>query len=446
MNVIYLHTHDTGRYIQPYGQAVPTPNLQGLAREGTLFRNACCAAPTCSPSRAALLTGRMPHNNGMWGLAHRGFSLFEPREHLAHFLKESGFETVLAGIQHEAKDPQTLGYERILGSQDYSMGQFGRDWAAFDLENAGLAADFLRQKHDRPFFLSLGLFSTHRDFPPLPSDAEPDYVLPPAPIPDLPANRRDMARFVESAKIADRCVGTLLEALRTGGLEGETLVMFTTDHGLAFPEMKATLYDAGIGVSLIIKYPGNRLAGRASDALVSHLDVFPTLCELLGLEKPAGLQGVSLLPLLEGRAESVRDAVFAETSFHVAYDPQRCARTREYKYIRRFSPNALPRPSNVDESPDKARRVEGGYYKRPQAREALFDVLNDPQERLNLADNPDFAPDLAQMRALLDGWLERTEDPARLGVMIPPDTALVNYPASLSYNERVFMRDWNELE
>jgi len=104
MNILYLHSHDTGRYIQPYGHFVETPNLQRLAEEGVLFRSAFSAAPTCSPSRAALLTGQSPHSCGMLGLAHRGFSLTDYRHHLLHSLREGGFRSVLAGIQHVATE------------------------------------------------------------------------------------------------------------------------------------------------------------------------------------------------------------------------------------------------------------------------------------------------------------------------------------------------------
>src|SRR5680860_1807744 len=106
LNVIYLHSHDTGRHVQPYGYGVSTPNLQWLAEEGVLFRQAFNAAPTCSPSRAALLTGQSPHAAGMLGLAHRGFRLSDPSQHLATVLRDGGYRTALLGVQHvTAGDP-----------------------------------------------------------------------------------------------------------------------------------------------------------------------------------------------------------------------------------------------------------------------------------------------------------------------------------------------------
>src|SRR5262245_4032488 len=110
-NILYIHSHDTGRYIQPYGHAVPTPNLQRLAEEGVLFRQAFCVAPTCSPSRASLLTGQSAHSSGMLGLAHRGFRLNDYGQHLIHTLRQAGYHSTLIGMQHEAADPTWIGYD-----------------------------------------------------------------------------------------------------------------------------------------------------------------------------------------------------------------------------------------------------------------------------------------------------------------------------------------------
>src|SRR3954453_18770965 len=116
-NILYLHSHDTGRYIQPYGYAVRTPNLQKLAEESILFRQAFDAAPTCSPSRAAFLTGHCPHKNGMVGLAHRGFLLNDYRQHLLHWLRPHGYRSTLIGVQHIAKDPKTIGYDEVISTK-----------------------------------------------------------------------------------------------------------------------------------------------------------------------------------------------------------------------------------------------------------------------------------------------------------------------------------------
>src|SRR3954452_13442592 len=114
-NILYLHSHDTGRSIQPYGAPIATPQLQQLAEQGVLFRQAFSASPTCSPSRAALLTGQSSHSSGMLGLAHRGFALHDPRQHLAHTLRAAGYRTVLTGVQHVAAPAEAgaCGYDEI---------------------------------------------------------------------------------------------------------------------------------------------------------------------------------------------------------------------------------------------------------------------------------------------------------------------------------------------
>ena len=140
-NIVYIHSHDSGRYLSLYGQAVPTPNLQQLAQQGIVFRNAFSAAPTCSPSRAALLTGLYPHSCGMLGLAHRGFSLNDYQQHLVHTLKPAGYTTVLAGLQHVAKVPETIGYDQVLAHKDTSA-----------IHVAPAAVAFLDSRPMTPFF------------------------------------------------------------------------------------------------------------------------------------------------------------------------------------------------------------------------------------------------------------------------------------------------------
>lgn len=110
MNFIYIHTHDSGREMEPYGAGAHNPSLMKLAEESIMFRNAHCVAPTCSPSRAAMLTGMTAHNSGMYGLAHRGFSLNDYSQHLVQYLGRNGFYTALIGVQHEAKDLNVIGY------------------------------------------------------------------------------------------------------------------------------------------------------------------------------------------------------------------------------------------------------------------------------------------------------------------------------------------------
>ena len=419
-NILYLHSHDTGRYIQPYGHAVATPNLQRLAEQGVLFRQAFSAAPTCSPSRAALLTGQAPHSSGMLGLAHRGFALNDYRQHIVHTLREAGYHTALFGMQHEAHDPAALGYDQLWVESSHVP------------HVAPRVVEFLANNPSQPFFLSVGFFETHREFPE--SEEIPHYCAPPQPLPDTPETRRDMAAFKASAAILDRGVGAVLDALNASGLAEHTLVIATNDHGLAFPGMKCTLTDHGIGVALIMRGPGFG-GGRVSDALVSQIDIFPTICELLGIERPSWLQGRSLMPLIRGEAREVNQAIFAEVTYHAAYEPQRAARTSRWKYIRRFDERDGPAMPNVDDSPSKAVWLAHGWRDRSVAREQLYDLIFDPNEAGNRAGDPAFAAVLEEMRAQLDTWMRATDDPLLRGPVPAPPGAELNDPDGLSPSE-----------
>lgn len=421
MNILYIHSHDTGRYIQPYGHAVPTPHLQLLAEEGVLFRQAFCAGPTCSPSRAALLTGQCPHSAGMIGLAHRGFSLADPSRHLASFLRRSGYATVLCGVQHEASGSEAfrhLGYDQAMKSPHPEED----------------AATFLASAPPQPFFLSVGFGLTHRAFPPADPDLLAGHSQPPLPLPDVPEIRADMAAFKTAARELDRRIGVVLAALGRHGLDRNTLVMATTDHGIAFPRMKCTLTDQGIGVLLILRGPREGpwaellTGGRVEEALVSHMDLYPTLCDLLGLEKPAWLEGHSILPLLRRETTSVREAIVAEVTYHAAYEPMRAIRTSRWKYIRRYDGRTRPVLCNCDDSPSKTWMLDHGWGEEPVEEEVLYDLALDPHERVNRARWPACAAVLAEMRERLERWMRETDNPLLKGPVRAPVGAEVNDP------------------
>lgn len=423
MNVLYLHTHDSGRVLSPFGAKAPSPNLERFSRTALTFQNCYCVGPTCSPSRAALLTGQYPHQNGMLGLAQRGFSI-DYTKHLAQFLGRNGYHTALCGIQHESgwyldtqkSHGKTIGYheELTLPTQDYPKEEL-HHW---DMENARVVARWLKErKGGKPFFLSYGMHCTHRPFP---LEVDPavneNGAVPPYPIPNSPETRRDFAQYLTSLKWADDCIGVVLSALAEAGLEEDTLVFYTTDHGLANPYTKCTLYDSGIGVALMLRVPGARANGQVSDSLVSHLDLFPTLCDVLGLEKPDYLEGVSLLPCLENPAAEVRQEIFAEVNFHTSYEPIRCIRTKRYKYIQYFDEGHLvTNPSNTDESPTKVVFSQQGFETMAKPREALYDLFYDIGERNNLITDPEYAPIVEELRDRLFQEMARTQDPLLQG-------------------------------
>jgi arylsulfatase A-like enzyme len=404
-NIVYLHSHDSGRYLKPYGHNVPTPNLHQLARSGVLFRNMHSGAPTCSPSRAALLTGQSSHAAGMLGLAHLGWGLTDYKQHILHTLREHGYISVLAGVQHVAANPSVIGYDQLLPHATTS---------AKDVAPA--AAAFLKSRPGKPFFLDVGFFETHREFPAPVDNA--DYILPPAPLPDVPEVRRDMAGFHSSARILDQGVGLVLDALETAGLAENTLVISTTDHGIAFPNMKCSLRDTGTGVSMMMRGPGVFSKPAVSDALLSHVDVFPTLCDFLGIPHPAWLTGKSFLPVVEGKQAEINDAVFAEVTYHAAYEPKRSVRTSRWKYIRHFDDRKNIVAPNCDDGASKSYWMANGWKNLPSvAHEEFYDLLFDPNEQNNLAFKKDESTEAAlkDLRSRLDHWMHESKDPILRG-------------------------------
>jgi N-sulfoglucosamine sulfohydrolase len=423
-NIVLIHSHDTGRYIQPYGHQLTTPNIQRLADQGLLFRQAYAAAPTCSPSRAALLTGRWPHSNGMNGLAHRGFALHDRTQHILHTLRAGGYWTAMVGEQHVSADPEDLGYDLVVDA-DTSR--------AHDVGPAAVA--LLRDRPPQPFFLSVGFFETHRDFFEPTSVRDMLYSMPLSNLPDSPVTRRDVASFKQSARALDHGVGAVLSALDEMKIADDTIVIFTTDHGPPFPGGKATLSDRGLGVLLILRGPGGFHGGRVNDALVSQIDIFPTLCELVGIDTPEHVQGRSLLPAVHGEARDVNDAIYGELTYHAAYDPQRAIRTRRHKYVRRWGDRDLPVLPNIDDSPSKELLLQHGLAETPRPREELYDLLFDPNEAHNLAASPEHADVLAVLREQLGDWMRTTDDPLLEGFVAAPAGAEVNDPAGVSASE-----------
>jgi arylsulfatase A-like enzyme len=412
LNILFIHSHDSGRYLGPYGHRVPTPNLDKLAAQGVLFRQAFSAAPTCSPSRAALLTGCYAHQNGMLGLAHLGFSLNDYKQVIIHPLKAVGYTSVLAGLQHIAVDPALIGYDEVRKPKSMKAADVAPN-----------AVKFLRSKPKQPFFLDVGFFETHRPYHEPTAADDSNYILPPSPIPDTPTTRKDMAGYHASARQLDRGIGMVLDALDRYGLAENTLVLSTTDHGLAFPAMKCGLTDAGWGVSMIMRGPKEIFKpGTVCDSMVSHLDVYPTLCELAGAAKPAWLQGKSLLPVLRGETDTLHETLFAEVNYHAAYEPKRSARTARWKYNRRYDGRSAVVLPNCDDSPSKQLWLDNHWQTAHMAyEEELFDLLFDPAERNNLIQDPAHEKTIEDMRSRMDAWMHETNDPLLKGpIPLPP--------------------------
>lgn len=435
-NILYLHTHDCGRFISPCGYDMPTPNLMKLAHQGTVFRQACCTSPTCSPSRAGLLFGQYGHVNGMMGLAWEG-DRYVPRDfshHLVPFLKQHDYQCAMSGIHHISKGlKDKIGYDRVLDV--YEKGTLAEQADEGVTEETGIiegAESFLHEQHDRPFFLSVGFGAPHRwagdrrvfdreaDHVPMDS-AESAYTRPLPIFPDNPITRNDTANFRAGVKVMDEQFGAVLEALDRAGHADNTLVICTTDHGAGFPGMKGGLTDWGIGVFLLMRGPGIP-AGQVLDGLVSQIDIYPTITELLGVDRPDWLQGESLWPLLRGDVDEIHEEIFAEQGYHGGPWPMRAIRTQRYKLIRNYLPEKGE--FSPDRGPTDSFLREHGFDQRPSAAWTLFDLVFDPMERYNQAENPAYAEVFADLKTRLERFMRETDDPLTSGVL-PPSPAML---------------------
>jgi N-sulfoglucosamine sulfohydrolase len=424
MNILYLHTHDTGRVISSYGYKVHTPNYQALIEDSLLFQQAFSVAPTCSPSRAGLLTGVYPHQNGMLGLAQRGFDL-EKEKHLAHILAQNGYHTALCGVQHEIgyytdheMAVDNLGYQEDLSENHREYNE--KDLVIWDEKNADRLANWL-EAYDaaKPFFVSYGMHATHRAFPDtIHPEEDPDYSQPALNLPNNEVTRKDFAQYKTSLRTADENIGKVIAALKKSGRYDETIILLTTDHGLAYPFEKCTLNDSGIGVLMAMRVPNSKTAAKSYEGLISHIDVLPTLFDLIKLEKPAYLEGKSFAALFAGENYLGDDAIFGEINFHTSYEPVRAVRTKRYKYIRYFDESYLKiNRSNIDHSPVKTLFTEGEHSLETltKASEYLFDLQYDAFEKNNLASEPAYQETLEQLRDKLKSFMEKTNDPLLQG-------------------------------
>ncbi len=414
-SVLLFTCHDLGRHLGCYGhQTVRSPALDALADAGVKLDNAFCTAPQCSPSRASLHTGRYPHAAGVLGLAHPPFDWrLPPRErHLAQMLKEHGYATALVGMQHLISHGQSeeLGYERVLP-------------VAPALEAAEGAVRLLQDlaAGDRPYYLEVGFEEPHRpyDFGGAQPDDSRGVEVPPY-LPDCPEAQRDMAAFQGAIRAMDAGVGRVLTGLRSLGLEADTWVVFTADHGAALPRAKGTLYDPGIEVPLLMHWPARGLGGgRSYGDLVSNVDVVPTMLEGLGLPLPDDLHGRSFWPLLQDVPYRPRAEVYAEKTFHTSYEPMRGVRTVGHKYIVNFEVStAVDVPADVRESPVYPQLIT--EFSRVRGHVELYDLTTDPGERTNTAGRPAMAEVEADLRRRLLRWMRETQDPLLHGPVASP--------------------------
>lgn len=343
----------------------------------------------------------------MLGLTHRGFGLHDPQQHLAAYLSRNGYHTAQCGVQHEG-NPSVNGYQDVIELDETKTSNL--------ISTA--ATDYLKKSvRNRPLFMSIGFFDTHRAFPePEPAD-DPRYTAPYPLFANTPEMRADAAAFNSSAHRLDAAIGKVLAAIDDYGGGEDSIVFITTDHGPPFPDMKSTLLDLGIGVMMMLRIPA-RLKVPQQDTIeapVSHVDFFPTLCDLLGLQAPDWLQGESLLPLWHGASATDRGPIFAELNYHSSYEPLRAIRSERYKYIRSFDSFDRRVLGNIAPGAPKEHLKAFGYLSVPTPSAQLYDLAVDPLERINRVDDPALDEVRSDLESRLVRWMEATHDPILQG-------------------------------
>lgn len=425
-NVILLHCHDLGQHLHCYGvDGVNSPNLDRFAAEGVLFENNFCTAPQCSPSRASIFTGRYPHSNGVMGLTHAEFAwdLHPGERHLGQILAGAGYATAGVGVIHETRSgAKRCGFEHYVATAP-----------AAGMADAAIARlrEFARTP-GRPFYLQAGAIEPHRLGNPdrvsdqgflggrLQPDTSRGITVPPYLRPNE-STRTELAELQGAVRHMDEHMGRILAAVRELGFDKNSLVIFTTDHGIAMPRAKCSLYEPGMRTSFLLHYPRDGWRGGIRrKEMVQNLDLLPTVLDLAGVPVPENVQGRSLAPLLDGRSFTPRDRIFGEITYHDYYDPRRSIRTATHKLIVNFS----SAPAFMD--PSQSWRPRGDTVVPPNHALAyhppfeLYDLTRDPWEQKDVAADPACAPALQQLRAQLAEHMVATKDPILEGAVTSP--------------------------
>ena len=408
-----------------------TPNMDRLAAEGVRFELAHVTIAVCQPCRQTLMTGRFPHRFGALG-----FEPINPKiTTLQEKLHEAGYlNGILGKVSHLAprrKFPWDLAASRELVA--------GRDPSKYYEQTRGFIAQ--ATKAGKPFFLMANSHDPHRPFVgsaqekrfrrlldriPKPSRMyRPQDVTVPGFLPDIPAVRKEVAQYYCSVRRADDTVGAVLRALHESGQEKNTLVMFLSDHGMAFPFSKTNVYLHSTKTPWIVRWPGKVKPGTVDHQhFIPGIDFMPTVLEVAGIEAVPGMDGRSFLPLLTGGTQQGRDhvhTVFHKTAGRKMY-PMRCVQNRRFGYL--FNPWADGKTVFRNESQSgltmKAMRAAAGNDAKIAARVKLFlyrvpeefyDFAADPDARRNLIDSPEHRDELARLRQRMLAWMKQVADP-----------------------------------
>ncbi|WP_186756047.1 sulfatase family protein [Echinicola salinicaeni] len=383
---------------------IQTPNINKLGEEGLVFDNAFLTTSSCSPSRCSILTGRYPHSTGAPELH---VPLPEDQLLFAGELQKVGYYTVAAGKYHIG--PPRKDFDKIYGHQ-----VSGCEYWVQALEE---------RPKDQPFFMWLASKDPHRSYEEniIPNPHDPKEVKVPPYLPDNDSVRKDLALYYDEIARLDSYLGKVMEALKEQGVDENTMVIYMTDNGRPFPRDKTRLYDSGIKTPFIVRWPNQVKSGRTA-AMISSIDIAPTLCELAGAALPKAFQGISFASVLEEADLKGRDYIVGEHNWHDYQAYERALRTDKFLYIRNEFPflNASPPADAVSSisyqemirlhNEAKLEEVQMDCFVLPRPEEELYDVLSDPFQLNNLAMDDTYAKVLAEMRSKLNTWKKEFED------------------------------------
>ena len=410
---------------------IRTPNIDGLAAAGMRFENAFLTISSCSPSRCSILTGLYPHNTDAeelhWPLPANQVTFVE-------HLKSHGYWTGAAGKWHlgnlvrdrfdVVREVDTSGFQ-LPADGEGKRGEFVETGQGDARSGCTDWIPLLRERPtDKPFFLWLAAVDPHRPYSPgiVPVPHQADDVRVPPYQPDTLDVRADYANYYDEIQRLDEYVGRVINELIRQQILKNTVVIFFSDNGRPFPRDKTTLYDSGIKTPLIVRWPATVRPNSTTAALVSTVDLAPTIMEIAGIQPLKTFAGVSLLPLLTDTAKTIRSFIHAEKNWHDYEDHARAVRDQRYKYIRNYFndlPNTPPADAVRSETFQLMRRhyMEGTLpasqtqcFVTPRPREELYDVLSDPHELRNLAADARHQDTLARFRDALRAWELETND------------------------------------
>jgi len=436
-NIVLLVSDDHGREaLGCYGNpAIQTPHLDALAQTGVRFTHAFCTTASCAASRANILTGLYNHATGTYGHTHgcHHFACFDDVRTLPAMLAAGGYRTGRVGKTHYAP-------ERLFPfGWGHPVGRFGRD----DVAMSEACREFVREPG--PFFLYWCSMNPHRagvlDGHPLrpdtfgnprqsfAADAEQTYAedrvhVPPF-LSNTPEVRAELAQYYQSIARLDRGIGRLMALLRDEGKLDNTVLIYISDNGAAFPQAKTTLYEPGMALPCIVRSPLHKNRGTTCDGLITWTDVTPTILDLAGVEAPgAAFHGRSFAGILDQASPADwREEVFASHSFHeiTNYYPMRVVRTQRYKFIYNIAwkldysfasdlwESASWQAVLRDQAKSFGARTVEAYTHRP--RFELYDLANDPNEVTNLAGRAEYAGMVQSFVGKLKAFQQQTNDP-----------------------------------